>query len=152
MAQHSKERTKAEAQFKQAQKPPPAPPADHGRRTGHCGLRRRGSCCTRKDRTVKGTSVGQRGSRQCNEKGFVQVRAPPIDRRESLVRKRVKASFDPKKFLAKVGDGKAISNYRKNEVVFSQGERSRTRFFTSSRAMSSSSSFPNTARKQSSLF
>ena len=25
MAQHSKERTKAEAQFKQAQKPPPAP-------------------------------------------------------------------------------------------------------------------------------
>jgi len=38
------------------------------------------------------------------------------------VRKRVKASFDPKKFLAKVGDGKAISNYRKNEVVFSQGE------------------------------
>jgi len=39
-----------------------------------------------------------------------------------LVRKRVKASFDPKKFLAKVGDGKAISNYRKNEVVFSQGE------------------------------
>ena len=38
------------------------------------------------------------------------------------MRKRVKASFDPKKFLAKVGDGKAISNYRKNEVVFSQGE------------------------------
>jgi CRP/FNR family cyclic AMP-dependent transcriptional regulator len=38
------------------------------------------------------------------------------------VRKRVKASFDPRKFLAKVGDGKAISNYRKNEVVFSQGE------------------------------
>jgi len=38
------------------------------------------------------------------------------------VRKRVKASFDPKKFLAKVGDGKAISNYRRNEVVFSQGE------------------------------
>ena len=38
------------------------------------------------------------------------------------MRKRVKASFDPRKFLAKVGDGKAISNYRKNEVVFSQGE------------------------------
>jgi CRP/FNR family cyclic AMP-dependent transcriptional regulator len=38
------------------------------------------------------------------------------------VRKRVKASFDPRKFLAKVGDGKAISHYRKNDVVFSQGE------------------------------
>ena len=38
------------------------------------------------------------------------------------MRKRIKASFDPRKFLAKVGDGKAISNYRKNEVVFSQGE------------------------------
>ena len=34
----------------------------------------------------------------------------------------MKASFDPRKFLAKVGDGKAISNYRKNEVVLSQGE------------------------------
>ena len=38
------------------------------------------------------------------------------------MRKRIKASFDPRKFLAKVGDGKAISNYRKNDVVFSQGE------------------------------
>ena len=38
------------------------------------------------------------------------------------MRKRIKASFDPKKFLAKVGDGKAISHYRKNDVVFSQGE------------------------------
>jgi CRP/FNR family transcriptional regulator, cyclic AMP receptor protein len=36
--------------------------------------------------------------------------------------RRVKASFDPKKFLAKVGDGKAISNYRKDQIVFSQGE------------------------------
>jgi len=38
------------------------------------------------------------------------------------VKKRIKASFDPKKFLAKVGDGKAILNYRKNQIVFSQGE------------------------------
>jgi len=38
------------------------------------------------------------------------------------VRKRVKASFDPKEFLAKVGEGKTISKYQKDQIVFSQGE------------------------------
>jgi len=38
------------------------------------------------------------------------------------VRKRVKASFDTKIFLAKVGEGKTISTYRKDQIVFSQGE------------------------------
>jgi CRP/FNR family cyclic AMP-dependent transcriptional regulator len=38
------------------------------------------------------------------------------------VRKRGKASFDPKEFLAKVGEGKTISKYRKDQVVFSQGQ------------------------------
>jgi CRP-like cAMP-binding protein len=33
-----------------------------------------------------------------------------------------KASFDPKKFLAKVGEGKTIFEYRKDEIVFSQGD------------------------------
>jgi CRP-like cAMP-binding protein len=41
---------------------------------------------------------------------------------EAFVRKRVKASFDPKEFLAKVGEGKTISKYRKDQIVFSQGE------------------------------
>jgi CRP-like cAMP-binding protein len=36
------------------------------------------------------------------------------------VRKRV--PIDPRKFLAKVGDGKTILTYRKNQIVFSQGE------------------------------
>jgi CRP/FNR family transcriptional regulator, cyclic AMP receptor protein len=42
----------------------------------------------------------------------------------AFVRKRVrvKASFDPKTFLAKVGEGKTISKYRKDQVVFSQGQ------------------------------
>ena len=40
----------------------------------------------------------------------------------SLVRKRAKAKFDPKAFLAKVGEGKTISKYRKGEVVFTQGD------------------------------
>ena len=33
-----------------------------------------------------------------------------------------RASFDPKKFLAKVGDGKAIAEYQKDQVVFAQGD------------------------------
>jgi CRP/FNR family transcriptional regulator, cyclic AMP receptor protein len=38
------------------------------------------------------------------------------------VTRRTKASFDSAKFLAKVGEGKTIANYRKDQVVFSQGE------------------------------
>jgi CRP/FNR family transcriptional regulator, cyclic AMP receptor protein len=38
------------------------------------------------------------------------------------VKKRRKASFDPKSFLAKVGEGKAIAKYRQDQIVFSQGE------------------------------
>jgi CRP/FNR family transcriptional regulator, cyclic AMP receptor protein len=37
-----------------------------------------------------------------------------------LVKKSRKA-FDPKAFLAKVGDGKTISKYQKDQIVFSQG-------------------------------
>src|SRR6202163_2961628 len=36
--------------------------------------------------------------------------------------RRGKARFDPKIFLAKVGKGKTISKYRKDQVVFSQGQ------------------------------
>jgi len=43
-------------------------------------------------------------------------------KRGAFVRKRVKASFDPKEFLAKVGEGKTISKYQKDQIVFSQGE------------------------------
>jgi len=35
--------------------------------------------------------------------------------------KKSRKAFDPKIFLAKVGDGKTISNYQKDQVVFSQG-------------------------------
>jgi CRP/FNR family transcriptional regulator, cyclic AMP receptor protein len=33
-----------------------------------------------------------------------------------------KASFNPKSFLAKVGEGRSIGAYRKDRVVFSQGD------------------------------
>src|SRR5437588_4410168 len=64
------------------------------------------------------------------------------------VKKSRRAEFDPKIFLAKVGDGKTISKYQKDQIVFSQVTL-RTRFFTSRRARSSSPSFPSGARKQS---
>jgi CRP-like cAMP-binding protein len=36
--------------------------------------------------------------------------------------RKAKLPFDPKVFLAKVGDGKAISKYRVDQTVFSQGD------------------------------
>jgi CRP/FNR family transcriptional regulator, cyclic AMP receptor protein len=41
---------------------------------------------------------------------------------EVVVRKRANASFDPKHFLAKVGEGKTISEYRKGQIIYSQGQ------------------------------
>ena len=38
------------------------------------------------------------------------------------MKKSRKSAFDPKTFLAKVGDGKAISKYQKDQIVFSQGD------------------------------
>jgi CRP/FNR family transcriptional regulator, cyclic AMP receptor protein len=38
------------------------------------------------------------------------------------VRKRGRAAFDPKMFLAKVGEGKTILKYQKDQTVFSQGQ------------------------------
>ena len=40
----------------------------------------------------------------------------------AVVGKTVVAAFDPKAFLAKVGEGTAISKYQKDQTVFSQGE------------------------------
>jgi hypothetical protein len=47
---------------------------------------------------------------------------PCEEKRGVFVRKRAKASFDPKTFLAKVGEGKAVCKYRKDQIVFSQGD------------------------------
>jgi len=40
-----------------------------------------------------------------------------------------KDGFDPQEFLAKVGMGKTILTYRKNQVVFSQGDAADTIFY-----------------------
>jgi CRP/FNR family transcriptional regulator, cyclic AMP receptor protein len=38
-------------------------------------------------------------------------------------------AFDPKDFLAKVGEGKTIVEFRKDEVIFAQGDRASTVFY-----------------------
>src|SRR5580692_1417324 len=40
-----------------------------------------------------------------------------------------KALFDPKLFLARVGEGKTILKFDKNQVVFSQGDAADTVFY-----------------------
>ena len=39
------------------------------------------------------------------------------------------AIFDPKEFLAKVGEGKTILEFRKDEIVFAQGNVANTVFY-----------------------
>jgi CRP/FNR family transcriptional regulator, cyclic AMP receptor protein len=39
-----------------------------------------------------------------------------------VVATKRKPPFDPKSFLAKIGEGRTISKYRKDEIVFSQGD------------------------------
>ena len=46
-----------------------------------------------------------------------------------VVKKKRKASFDPKSFLAKIGEGKTISKYRKNQTIFSQGQSADAVFY-----------------------
>src|SRR6202041_1406730 len=43
--------------------------------------------------------------------------------------KTKQASFDPKVFLAKVGEGKTILEYRKDQIVFAQGDMADTVFY-----------------------
>ena len=60
--------------------------------------------------------------------------------------KRSKATFDPEQFLAKVDEGKTVSKYRTDQIIFSQGEAADA-VFLSSEEMSSSLLFPNKARR-----
>ncbi|MBC7585312.1 MULTISPECIES: Crp/Fnr family transcriptional regulator [unclassified Tardiphaga] len=43
--------------------------------------------------------------------------------------KMPKDQFDPKSFLAHVGHGKTITEYRKNQMIFCQGEKAEAVFF-----------------------
>jgi CRP/FNR family cyclic AMP-dependent transcriptional regulator len=54
----------------------------------------------------------------------ILLRTGGLDRYERgfALKKRAKAPFDPKIFLAKVGEGKTISQYRKDQIAFTQGD------------------------------
>ena len=60
-------------------------------------------------------------------------------------------AFDPKEFLAGVGEGKTIVDFRKDEIVFAQGDAA-TRFSIFKKAGSRLLSYPNKARKRWSAF
>jgi CRP/FNR family cyclic AMP-dependent transcriptional regulator len=50
-------------------------------------------------------------------------RTAPVSRKSRAGSSRKgRASFDPKTFLARVGDGRSLAKYRKGQIVFSQGE------------------------------
>jgi hypothetical protein len=42
-------------------------------------------------------------------------------KRDASMMGKAKAAFDPKGFLAKVGEGKTISLYRNDQIIFAQG-------------------------------
>jgi hypothetical protein len=60
-------------------------------------------------------------------------------------------AFDPKEFLAKVGEGKTIVEYRKDQIVFAQGDAADTVFYIQ-KAGSRLLSYPNMARRRWSAF
>src|SRR5712671_1433230 len=48
------------------------------------------------------------------------------------MKRKGKLPFDPKEFLSKVNGGRAISNYRKNQIVYTQGEPADSVFYIQS--------------------
>jgi CRP/FNR family cyclic AMP-dependent transcriptional regulator len=69
---------------------------------------------------VRGAASGINGAAPGTLAGrFEPIRS--LRQAKSLVM-ATKRLFDPKSFLAKVGEGRTISKYRKDDVVFSQGD------------------------------
>jgi CRP/FNR family transcriptional regulator, cyclic AMP receptor protein len=48
------------------------------------------------------------------------------------MKRKAKLSFDPKVFLSKVNGGRAISNYRKDQTVYRQGDPADSVFYIQS--------------------
>jgi CRP/FNR family transcriptional regulator, cyclic AMP receptor protein len=55
-----------------------------------------------------------------------------LRRRLEMARKVKKSAFDPKVFLAAVNGGRTLSDYRKGDVIFSQGEAADAVFYIQS--------------------
>src|SRR5438477_406988 len=52
-----------------------------------------------------------------------------LTRRPAMATIKRRPPFDPKSFLAKIGEGRTISKYRKDQIVFSQGDPANAVFF-----------------------
>jgi CRP-like cAMP-binding protein len=52
-----------------------------------------------------------------------------IKRRSPVMKRKAKTHFDPKAFLAKTNGGRTISKYRRNQIVFSQGDPADSVFY-----------------------
>jgi CRP/FNR family transcriptional regulator, cyclic AMP receptor protein len=48
------------------------------------------------------------------------------------MKRKGKLAFDPKAFLAKVNGGRTISNYRKNQIIYAQGDSADSVFYIQS--------------------
>src|SRR3984893_14595647 len=48
---------------------------------------------------------------------------------ERVLKKAAHEDFDPQAFLADVGEGKTVSRYHKNQIVFSQGDPADSIFY-----------------------
>ena len=62
------------------------------------------------------------------------------------MKRKGKLPFDPKVFLSKVNGGRTISDYRKDQVVYTQGEPADSVFFIQN-GRSRRPSSPSTGRK-----
>jgi CRP-like cAMP-binding protein len=58
----------------------------------------------------------------CGEQTLCKAKSSASMAKEDHMGRQAKGSFDPKMFLAKVGAGKAILEFRKNQGIFAQGD------------------------------
>jgi CRP/FNR family transcriptional regulator, cyclic AMP receptor protein len=60
---------------------------------------------------------------------MAKVEVPPHGAKPEMANNTPKTTFDPKAFLAVVGDGKTILEFQKDQIVFAQGEAADTVFY-----------------------
>ena len=71
--------------------------------------------------------------------------------KDQVMAAKRRPSFDPKAFLAKIGDGHGVGKYRKDQVIFSQGDPADAVFYVQQGKVEPPS-YPSKAWKQLSAF
>src|ERR1700694_4596572 len=78
----------------------------------------------------------RRNGRRIHRSNTLRRKVPPftafsglLGPRNSAMQRERKPVFDPKAFLAKANGGRTISQYRKDQVIFSQGEEADSVFY-----------------------